>query len=86
MTVHAPSNPHMTQNSATAGNMPSKIPTIRKVRQALGRVVRSPGDYGARVLLDGRYTSTSGKRYGKYSVFKFFPEEERAEIIDVEPK
>lgn len=63
-----------------------EIPTIRKVRQALGRVVRSPGDYGARVLLDGRYTSTSGKRYGKYSVFKFFPEEERAEIIDVEPE
>ncbi|MFA4936322.1 MAG: helicase C-terminal domain-containing protein, partial [Candidatus Methanoperedens sp.] len=62
-----------------------EIPTIRKVRQALGRVVRSPGDYGARVLLDGRYTSTSAKRYGKYSVFKFFPEEERAEIIDVEP-
>lgn len=62
-----------------------EIPTIRKVRQALGRVVRSPQDYGARVLLDGRYTSTSAKRYGKYSVFKFFPEEERAEIIDVEP-
>jgi DNA excision repair protein ERCC-2 len=38
------------------------------------------------VLLDGRYTSTSAKRYGKYSVFKFFPEEERAEIIDVEPE
>jgi len=30
-----------------------EIPTIRKVRQALGRVVRSPDDYGARVLLDG---------------------------------
>lgn len=63
-----------------------EIPTIRKVRQALGRVVRSPEDYGARVLLDGRYTSTSIKRWGKYSVFKFFPEEERAEIIDVEPE
>jgi len=63
-----------------------EIPTIRKVRQAIGRVVRSPGDYGARVLLDGRYTSTSVKRYGKYSVFKFFPDEERAEIIDVEPE
>jgi len=62
-----------------------EIPTIRKVRQALGRVVRSPDDYGARVLLDGRYTSASAKRYGKYSVFKFFPEEERTEIIDVEP-
>jgi len=63
-----------------------EIPTIRKVRQALGRVVRSPDDYGARVLLDGRYTSASAKRYGKYSVFKFFPEEERTEIIDVEPE
>lgn len=62
-----------------------QIPTIRKVRQALGRVVRSPDDYGARVLLDGRYTSASVKRYGKYSVFKFFPEEERTEVIDVEP-
>jgi DNA excision repair protein ERCC-2 len=62
-----------------------EIPTIRKVRQALGRVVRSPGDYGARVLLDGRYTSSSVKRYGKYSVFNFFPEDERAEIVDVEP-
>jgi len=63
-----------------------EIPTIRKVRQALGRVVRSPDDYGVRVLLDGRYTSASGKRYGKYSVFKYFPEEERTEIIDVEPE
>jgi DNA excision repair protein ERCC-2 len=63
-----------------------EIPTIRKVRQALGRVVRSPDDYGVRILLDGRYTSASAKRYGKYSVFKFFPEEERNEIIDVEPE
>ncbi|MCX9084579.1 MAG: ATP-dependent DNA helicase [Candidatus Methanoperedens sp.] len=62
-----------------------EIPTIRKVRQAMGRVVRSPDDYGARVLLDGRYTSSSSKRYGKYSVNKYFPEEERSEIIDVEP-
>ncbi len=62
-----------------------EIPTIRKVRQALGRVVRSPRDYGVRVLLDGRYTSSSVKRWGKYSVFNIFPENERAEIIDVEP-
>lgn len=62
-----------------------EIPTIRKVRQAIGRVVRSPDDYGVRVLLDGRYTSESVKRYGKYSVYKFFPEEERNEFIDVEP-
>lgn len=63
-----------------------QIPTIRKVRQALGRVVRSPDDYGARVLLDGRYTSKSAKRLGEDSVLKFFSEEERAEIIDVEPE
>jgi len=63
-----------------------EIPTIRKVRQALGRVVRSPTDYGVRVLLDGRYTSTSAKKLGKYSVFNIFPEEERAEIVDVAPE
>ncbi|MCK4796718.1 MAG: ATP-dependent DNA helicase, partial [Spirochaetes bacterium] len=63
-----------------------QIPTIRKVRQALGRVVRSPNDYGARVLLDERYTASSVKKLGKYSVFNIFPEEERNEIIDVAPE
>lgn len=63
-----------------------EIPTIRKVRQALGRVVRSPSDFGARVLLDARYTSASVKRLGKYSVFNIFPEAEKAEIIDVKPQ
>ncbi|MBU4373426.1 MAG: ATP-dependent DNA helicase [Euryarchaeota archaeon] len=62
------------------------IPTIRKVRQALGRVVRSPEDYGVRVLLDGRYTSSSAKKLGKYSVFNIFPDVERGEIIDVKPE
>lgn len=62
-----------------------EIPTIRKVRQALGRVVRSPDDYGVRVLLDGRYTSSSAKKLGKYSVFNIFPEVEREEIIEVKP-
>ncbi len=63
-----------------------EIPTIRKVRQALGRVVRSPADYGVRVLLDGRYTSESVKKWGKYSVFNIFPELERNEIVDVAPE
>jgi len=62
-----------------------EIPTIRKVRQAMGRVVRSPLDYGARVLLDSRYLSSSTRRLGKYSVYNHFPPEEREEIIDVEP-
>ncbi|MDI6903205.1 MAG: ATP-dependent DNA helicase [Methanocellales archaeon] len=61
-----------------------EIPTIRKVRQAMGRVVRSPDDYGARVLLDARYTSESPRIMGKYSVFMSIPPEERAEIVDVE--
>jgi DNA excision repair protein ERCC-2 len=63
-----------------------EIPTIRKVRQALGRVIRSPDDYGVRVLLDSRYSSSSAKHLGKYSVFNIFPEEERAEIVDVAPE
>jgi DNA excision repair protein ERCC-2 len=49
-------------------------------------VVRSPADYGVRVLLDGRYTSNSVKNLGKYSVFNIFPEEERAEIVNVAPE
>lgn len=61
-------------------------PTIRRIRQAMGRAVRSPTDYGARVLIDLRYTSVSRKIIGKYSVYDAFPEEERAEFIDVEPE
>jgi DNA excision repair protein ERCC-2 len=63
-----------------------QIPTIRKVRQALGRVIRSPEDFGLRVLLDARYTRESAGRLGKYSVYNAFPEEERCEFIDVEPR
>ena len=62
-----------------------QIPTIRKIRQAMGRVVRSPDDYGVRILLDGRFLTDSKKRYGKFSVFNVFPEDERAEFVDVEP-
>ncbi len=61
-----------------------QVPTIRKIRQAMGRVVRSPDDYGARVLLDGRFLRNSHKKLGKFSVFKKFPQEEQNEIIDVE--
>lgn len=63
-----------------------QIPTIRKVRQALGRVVRSPNDYGARILLDERYMPSAVKKFGKYSVFDIFPKEERDEFIDVAPE
>ncbi|ERG95901.1 ATP-dependent DNA helicase [Haloquadratum walsbyi] len=61
-----------------------EIPTIRKTRQALGRVIRSPSDYGVRLLIDKRYTQESAEM-GKYGVRGQFPPEERAELIDVDP-
>lgn len=36
------------------------IPAVWKVRQALGRVIRSEADVGVRVLFDGRYDPNSG--------------------------
>jgi DNA excision repair protein ERCC-2 len=59
-----------------------EIPTIRKTRQALGRVIRSPDDYGVRVLADKRYTRED---MGRYSVRGSFPEEVRDELIDMNP-
>jgi DNA excision repair protein ERCC-2 len=61
-----------------------QVPAIRKIRQAMGRVIRSPTDHGVRILLDGRFTTTSPLQWKKYSVFNDFPPEEREEIIDVE--
>ena len=63
-----------------------EIPTIRKTRQALGRVLRSPEDVGVRVLLDSRYTQRATQEMGKYAVRESFPTEERAELIDVVPE
>jgi DNA excision repair protein ERCC-2 len=59
-----------------------EIPTIRKTRQALGRVIRGPEDFGVRILADRRYTAAD---MGKYSVRSAFPPEERAELLDVDP-
>jgi DNA excision repair protein ERCC-2 len=63
-----------------------EIPTVRKTRQALGRVVRSPEDFGARVLLDARYTERAEIEMADYAVRGTFPPEERAEMIDVDPE
>jgi DNA excision repair protein ERCC-2 len=60
-----------------------EVPTVRKTRQALGRVVRGPDDFGVRILADRRYTSAD---MGKYSVRGRFPPEEREELIDVSPE
>jgi len=62
-----------------------EIPTIRKTRQALGRVVRSPEDFGARILLDARYTERAEIEMRDYAVRGTFPPEERAEMVDVDP-
>ncbi len=63
-----------------------QAPTIRKVRQAMGRVVRSPTDFGVRILMDSRYQGSLMKKLGKFSVFQYFPPEERAEFIDIAPR
>ena len=62
-----------------------EIPTVRKTRQALGRVVRSPEDFGVRVLIDERYTRVHASELGEYSVHGSFPEGEREPLIDVDP-
>ena len=63
-----------------------QVPTIRKVRQAMGRVVRSPEDFGVRILMDSRYQGSLIRKLGKFSVFQYFPPEERKEFIDIAPK
>ena len=63
-----------------------EIPTIRKTRQALGRVIRAPEDFGVRVLVDKRYTEAGRREMGKYSVRETFPAEERAEMLDISPE
>ncbi len=60
-----------------------EIPTIRKTRQALGRVIRGPEDFGVRILADRRYTTAD---MGKYSVRSAFPPEEREELVDLDPE
>jgi DNA excision repair protein ERCC-2 len=63
-----------------------EIPTIRKTRQALGRVLRSPEEIGVRALCDARYTERGQREMGKYGVRGTFPEEERDELLDVAPE
>ena len=62
-----------------------EIPTVRKTRQALGRVIRSPEDVGVRAMLDRRYSGRAKSDLGKYSVNGTFPMHEREELIDLEP-
>ena len=63
-----------------------EIPTVRKTRQAVGRVVRSPEDFGARILLDKRYTRDAELAMRDYAVRGTFPAEERREMVDIAPE
>ncbi len=63
-----------------------EVPTVRKVRQAIGRAVRSPEDKASRVLLDKRYTPSSSKNMGKYSFYTSLPKELKKEIQEVKPR
>jgi len=62
------------------------FPTIRRIRQANGRVVRSPEDYGMRILVDRRFTQESVKDMKRYSIYMQFPEDERKEFHDIKPE
>jgi DNA excision repair protein ERCC-2 len=62
-----------------------EIPTVRKTRQAIGRVIRSPAEFGVRALVDRRYTARAADALGEYSVHDAFPAEEREELVDVDP-
>ncbi|MDY6764789.1 MAG: ATP-dependent DNA helicase [Halobacteria archaeon] len=60
-----------------------EAPTVRKTRQAIGRIIRSPDDYGVRILADSRYSPD--RTDWKYSVYDAFPPEEGNEFIRVDP-
>ncbi|MFB6121735.1 MAG: ATP-dependent DNA helicase [Halobacteriaceae archaeon] len=62
-----------------------EIPTVRKTRQALGRVLRSPDEVAVRALIDRRYTEAGAREMPAYSVRDAFPEAEREEMVDVAP-
>ncbi|CAJ37484.1 helicase C-terminal domain-containing protein [Methanocella arvoryzae] len=61
-------------------------PAVKKIRQACGRVIRSPTDYGVTILVDSRYTKQYSDRFGKMGYFYKFPEEERKEFVELKPE
>ncbi len=52
------------------------IPAVRKARQAIGRVIRSPDDVGVRVLLDERYARDSWD-----SVRPYLPDDDEFQTV-----
>ncbi len=57
------------------------VPAVRKVRQAVGRVIRGDDEVGIRVICDERYT----EEHLWDSVREYFPEYERDEFKPVSP-
>lgn len=60
-------------------------PAVKKIRQACGRVIRSPTDYGVNILVDSRYTRQYSDKFSKMGYFYKFPEEETREFIELKP-
>lgn len=60
-------------------------PAVKKIRQACGRVIRSPTDYGVMILVDKRYTKQFSDRYDKLGYYYRFPAEESREFTEVQP-
>jgi DNA excision repair protein ERCC-2 len=56
------------------------VPAVRKARQAVGRVIRGPGEVGVRVFVDGRYARDSWD-----GVRDLLAPDERAEFGAVSP-
>jgi hypothetical protein len=61
------------------------LPAVKKIRQACGRVIRSPTDYGVMVLVDRRYTRQYSDRFGKLGYYHRFPAEETREFAEIQP-
>jgi DNA excision repair protein ERCC-2 len=57
------------------------VPAVHKVRQALGRVIRTDDDVGVRVLIDERYTENAGWD----GVRDLLSPDERREFQDLDP-
>lgn len=56
------------------------IPAVRKVRQALGRVIRGPDERGVRIVVGSRFVPGA-----IHSVHDYFSENEREEFVRMKP-
>ncbi|HMK45484.1 MAG TPA: helicase C-terminal domain-containing protein [Methanocella sp.] len=58
-------------------------PAVKKIRQACGRVIRSPTDYGINILVDSRYTKQYSDKFSRMGYFYKFPAEERGKFTEI---